>query len=504
MVRRSPRYTRSDDSLSPVANAHSLSSRLAARSLAGFVGLPSEEADLSAEDEGLTGASEPDSGTSSATTSQSAIFLNDCATDTVRRVTTSAAPTDASSFEILRQLVLPVYLPVLAVNGGAAMLVPILPLYLRDLGLSFTMVSLIIAAAGIGSMMAQVPFGKLLTTVGETPVMVGSLIVMGLMAGLTGFAGFAVALVGLRFVWGVGSVGWLLSRQTFLTRTVDPRTRGRAMSFFGGTTRLAFLIGPVVSGVLAANYGFATAFAATGIVTVVGLVPLLVWHRRNGVAAGSGTTRRDAPHHSLRPYLPTLAIAGAAQICVMAARQGRFVVLPLLGDKIGLAEDEIGALVAIGGLADLLLFPIAGVLMDRFGRLSAIVPSFSLLGIGLFVLATVQTELGIAAAATVIGIGNGLGSGTMLTIAADLAPTAAPSQFLGALGTVRDAGKIAGPVAVGLLADSTGLSSSAAALGTVSFLGVFLFWFGVGETRDRSPDRPQHPVPTSITTASGA
>ena len=77
----------------------------------------------------------------------------------------------------------------------------------------------------------------------------------------------ALALVGLQFAWGVGSVGWLLSRQSFLTRTVEPAVRGRAMSLFGGTTRLAYLIGPLLGGWTADRFGFAAAFWTTAGVT---------------------------------------------------------------------------------------------------------------------------------------------------------------------------------------------------------------------------------------------
>ncbi len=408
-----------------------------------------------------------------------------------------------SSATVLRQLFLPVYLPVLAVNGGTAMLVPILPLYLRDLGLSFTWVSLIIAAAGLGSMFAQLPVGRLLLKVGESPVMIGSLLVVAVSAAVTGLIGATVALVGLRLMWGVGSVGWLLSRQTFLTRTVDQGVRGRAMSVFGGTTRLAFLLGPLISGFVAASAGFRVAFAVAGFTTVLGLLPLLFWQRRSalGIADRAATTKTERV--SLQPHLATLAIAGAAQICIMAARQGRFVVLPLLGKEVGLGEEEIGALVAAGGFFDMILFPVAGFLMDRFGRLFAIVPSFSLLGVGLFVLASVQTTLGITLAAIVIGIGNGLGSGTMLTVSSDLAPLEAPSEFLGALGMIRDSGRIGGPLVVGFLADQTGLSASATALGVVALLGAAIFGFGVGETRDRQATAAT-PMRTSMSSPSGA
>ncbi len=390
--------------------------------------------------------------------------------------------TDAAS--ALRRLVLPVYLPLVFVNGGVAMLVPILPLYLTDLGLRFTPLTVVMAAAGVGSMLSQVPIGRALERYSETAVMTVALTLTAAAVGLMGVTGFIGALVALRFIAGIGSVGWLLSRQTFMTRTIDPLVRGRAMAMFGGTTRVAFLIGPILGGWTAQAFGFSAAFALTAAITATGMVPLLFWRptsfeQRDTEAAPSGV-RVSA----FRDHTRSLAVAGAGQVCILAARQGRFVVLPLIGAAIGLEPGPIGALVSIGAFADLVLFPASGYLMDRFGRLAAIVPSFVLLGIGLFVLAAAESYAGVVIAAIIIGVGNGLGSGTMLALSADLAPVASPSQFLAALGAIRDGGKIVGPLAVGALADSAGLSAASVMLGAVAFVGLAILVLGVGETRD--------------------
>ncbi len=385
-----------------------------------------------------------------------------------------------STSKVLQRLALPVYLPAFAVNGGTAMLVPILPVYLSNQGFSFTAIAVIIAAAGLGGVLAQVPFGRLISFVGETRTMVGAVIVTGLTAALLGATTSAIVLVVLRLAWGVGFVGWLLSRQTFLTRTVDPSVRGRAMSLFGGVTRASVFVGPLVSGSIAARVNIEAAFVATGIVTAAGLIPLGLW--RAATKAERTEVDRSRRPLDFAKHARTLAVAGTAQVCVMAARQGRLVILPLVGIEVGLDVEQIGGLVAIGSLADLVLFPVAGFVMDRFGRLAVIVPAFGLVGMGLFILAVWQTGDGIVIAAVVMGIGNGIGSGSMLTVSSDLAPSEAASEFLGALGTIRDTGKVAGPIVVGSLADSAGLSTSSAVLGCVALAAVAIFVFGVGET----------------------
>jgi len=368
------------------------------------------------------------------------------------------------------------------------MLVPVLPLYLADTGLSATSIGIVIAAAGAGGMLSQIALGQALTHRSETSVMVASVALMAATTALLGAVGGAVALATLRLFGGVGSAGWLLSRQTFLTRTVGIGVRGRAMAVFGGTTRVAFLIGPLLGGYIADQYGFRFAFTAIAAIGLTGALPVLIWQKRAADSSGPAERRvNKSERPSLRPHRRALLTAGFGQVLVVAVRQGRFVVLPLIGLSIGLSASEVGVLIGIGSLADLVLFPASGYIMDRFGRLMAICPALILMGVGLLLLAVADTRLAVTIAAAVIGVGNGLGSGTMLTLSADLAPLQSPSNFLAALGTIRDAGRIAGPFLVGWSADRAGLSWSAAMLAVLAFVAVVVFIVGVGETRQITP-----------------
>ena len=80
------------------------------------------------------------------------------------------------------------------------------------------------------------------------------------------------------------------------------------------------------------------------------------------------------------------------------------------------------------------------------------------------------------------GLGNGLGSGTMLTLSTDIAPGDNPAVFLSALRLLADVGRIVGPLAVGVVADRLDLGASSVVLGLVGVATALLFVFAVGET----------------------
>ena len=130
-------------------------------------------------------------------------------------------------------------------------------------------------------------------------------------------------------------------------------------------------------------------------------------------------------HHAIAP-------ACAAHLCVSVIRSARNVLIPLYGaDQLGLGAADIGVVTSLSYSVDMLMFYPAGLLMDRFGRKFASVPSFLVQAVGIAAIPLTGSFAGLAAVAVLIGFGNGIGSGTMLTLGSDLAPGNARGEFLG-------------------------------------------------------------------------
>ena len=80
------------------------------------------------------------------------------------------------------------------------------------------------------------------------------------------------------------------------------------------------------------------------------------------------------------------------------------------------------------------------------------------------------------------GIGNGLGSGTMMTLGADLAPPGATGEFLGLWRLIGDSGRATGPLAVGALTDAVGFEYTAYILAGVGLGAAVILAALVKET----------------------
>jgi MFS family permease len=375
-----------------------------------------------------------------------------------------------------------IYAPWTAIALGLGILLVALPLYLLEVGLSLTATSVVLAAAGFGAFAGALPGGGAIARFGERTTIAISLVLAAVAIGLTTTSSDPVALTGLQLAVGAAATAMRLGALTTITRTVPALARGRANSLLGGIRRFGSFLGPLAGGFLVDQIGFTATFVIAAGVTAGGLIPLAIASNRAAASHTVPEKHSVGLLQALRQHRRLLLTSASGPFLIMTARRGRSVLLPLIAAALDVTPTAVGVIVAIGMGADLLLFPVAGWIMDRFGRLRAIGPAFTVMAIGLFVLGLVDTTTGVVVAGALIGVGNGLSSGTMLTLASDLAPRESPSQFIAGFSAIQDGGQMVGPLLVGVVADAFGLGTSSMFLGVLLLAGVGLIVMTVGET----------------------
>ncbi|MBN1579960.1 MAG: MFS transporter [Anaerolineae bacterium] len=382
-------------------------------------------------------------------------------------------------------LILPFYLPsiLLAICNG--MLAPVLPLYAKDLKISYSLVGLVLAGEGLGMLVGDVPAGMLLRRFGQKGTM------------LLGVGGTALSTFGLfwarstpeviacRLVAGFCGALYYIARHAYIANAVTTSVRGRAISLLGGLFRVGRFIGPVLGGTIAATFGLRATFLVYGGLgaVVVSTIAFFV--------QGSRTDPRPAVRHpsgghflvTLKTHYRTLATAGAAQLFAQMIRAGRMVIIPLYAaDVIGLDVQAIGFIVSMASAVDMLFFYPAGWIMDHLGRKFAIVPSFALQALGMFLVSFTGSFPGLLLVAMLIGFANGFSSGSMMTLGADLAPKTARGEFLGVWRFIGDAGSSGAPLVVGGIADWLVLPTAAWVISLSGIAAAAIFGFLVPET----------------------
>ncbi|MCO1339707.1 MFS transporter [Kocuria polaris] len=399
----------------------------------------------------------------------------------------------------LRDLGLRVYGPSLLYALGLGAIMPVIALSALDAGASVSASALVVTLVGVGSLVMNVPAALLTSRFGERV----SMIVAAAVAAIAMVAAIvspnlwvlssAVLLVGMA-----GSV-FNLARQSYLAEAVPAYFRARAMSTLGGTLRIGAFVGPFLSAAAMVPLGLAGAywvgFVAMAGAAVVGFaVPDLPARTGGGTGtttavraasgAPAGAPRPESMRRIAREHARTYATVGIGVFVLAAVRATRNVVLPLWSDHLGLDATTAAVVYGISAAVDVIVFYPAGHVMDRFGRIYSAVPCLLLLGVSLALLPLAADVWALVWVGALMGFGNGLGTGIVMTLGADYAPAHARPQFLGIWRLLTDAGMMAGPVALSAVTAVATLGAGIFVVAAAAFVGTGVFAYFLPRSRD--------------------
>jgi len=402
-----------------------------------------------------------------------------------------------------------IYGPTILFALGEGAVIPLIPVIAQRLGADITLAAVIVSALTVGQLLGNLPAGAVVAKIGERFTMAGagSLVIVATAGALwaPNLAVFAAAVL----LVGVSASAFGLARHAFMTTRVPLHFRARALSLLGGSFRLGIFVGPFVSAALLAIFPGDAApiwfFAGCSVLVVLlvlfGPDPEAEIAAQQPSAARARAVSSADAEDSGEPVTGSIPVAerigvfrtmwrhrtvlsrlGVAAASLSATRAARQAILPLWGLSIGLDGQTIALVVGISGAIDFALFYASGQVMDRFGRLWAALPAMLLMGGGFLALSFTH-DLGTATMwfamfAAVLGVGNGLSSGILLTLGADVAPKDDPAPFLGSWRTLTDAGGAAAPLLVSGITAALSLSWAAGAMGVLALVGAgaFLRW----------------------------
>ena len=380
---------------------------------------------------------------------------------------------EAAAFRF-RDIALAAYGPsiVNAIGHGAVM--PILALRALELGADVPTAAFVVALLGIGSLLASLPAGALVARIGERRALttVGTLDALAM-----AFAALTDSVVALGLAVTFSGMTWtvfMMARQGYMIDAVPLPYRARAMSGLGGSMRVGVFIGPLLGAALIHVGALTWVF---WLAAAMSLVSALL--ARTMPDFGS-ERRATATHLSVASVLMahrnTLLTLGVAVVIISATRSLRPVLLPLWADHVGLAASTTSLIFAVAAAVEIIFFFPGGWLMDNYGRFAVAVPVVATAAVGCLFLPLATATLAVGAVMVLMAIGNGLGSGIVMTLGADTAPVEGRAQYLGGWRLCGDIGGSAGALLVGALAAVAPLAAACLVMGAGAAIGTA--WVG--------------------------
>ncbi|NYI70128.1 MFS family permease [Naumannella cuiyingiana] len=372
----------------------------------------------------------------------------------------------------LVRLAVSAYAPTLIATTGLGAIYPLVALSARALGADVGTAALVVALLGVGQLLGDLPAGQLAARFGEKRALVGASL-LDAVAFLVAWQARSVVVLGAAvLVAGMSAAVFGLARQAYLTDAIPAHQRARAMSTLGGVYRIGMFVGPLAGAAVVATWGLSAAYLFAS-VTALGAAALNL-----SLPNLPGRGRRASPESAvsfrsvLIAHRGLFGTLGIGIMLIMMARAARLTLVPLWAESLGIDAATTSVIFGIAAAADMVLFYPGGMIMDRFGRFWVGVPALVVIGAGLLALVLARDPVSLGVVAVVIGLGNGISAGVVLTLGADHAPVAGRPKFLALWRLAADLGNAVGPGLIAAVVTVAALPAAVVLMGVLSLAGA--------------------------------
>ncbi|NBR64684.1 MAG: MFS transporter [Micrococcales bacterium] len=373
-----------------------------------------------------------------------------------------------------RKLVLPVFLPSFLFSTAEFGIIPSVPATALMMGADLATAGFITGLMMIGRLCADIPAAKFVDVLGERKAMIAASVSSALGILLSLFALNLFMLGAGVFIVGAAAAVFGLARLSWMTEHVPVSVRARSLSILGGMFRAGSFIGPVIGAVVIRFYSVQAVYYLPLVLCALAAIILFFAKGKEDLAKNSSSLK--ATFIIAKRESKKLATLGLASSILSALRGSRMIGLPLLAIALNMPAEQASLYIGFAGALDFAMFYLSGQVMDRFGRGFAAVPTLLGLGLTHLIVGFAVDANTFLILALLMSLANGLGSGVIMVLGADLAPKDARSEFLASYRLLVDFGDAAAPGILSGLVLAVGLTGAMAGFGFLGFVGAGLMY----------------------------
>jgi len=365
------------------------------------------------------------------------------------------------------------FFSIFATVTGVGIVIPLLPIYARDMGASGLYIGLIFGSFSLSRTFFLPYFGRLSDKKGRKPFIVIGLFTYALISFAFILSHSVESLIVLRFIQGITSALILPVTQAYVGDITPEGREGFTMGVFNMSIFLGLSIGPLIGGWVHDRFNLQATFVSMGFLALIGFLFSLL------LLPPTRSEQSLSRKNGLISWAQLLQDKELIGLCLF-----RFTYLACIGIILGflpvyadsafsLSSTSIGILVMLGIFVSGLMQIPMGFLADRVNRNLMIIIGGLITGIAIFLFEWAGGFWGLFFDNILFGLGGGISMPAIMALALIKGNnTKAMGSVMALMTMAHSMGMFAGSILAGLVMDIFQLRQA-------FFLGSLIMGFGV-------------------------
>ena len=330
---------------------------------------------------------------------------------------------------------------------------PLLPIFAVSLGASDSFVGLIISVSTITGMIFKPVIGFLSDIWGRRSWLLVGTAFFTFMPFVYTFVDSTQTLFTVRLVHGFATAVYGPVSLAYVAERAHDK-KGELLGWFGIAKTSGYVIGPLSAGLLLLYLDPEEVFTLIGILSSAAFIPVLL------LAENKPSAQNPRVLSLPRKFLSAIRFgAGSSVVWISGALEGWVYMavyavkafLPIYGLAEGFNVFQVGIFFAVQELVHIVINPLGGRLGDKFGYLLTVVAGMVVIAGAIFYIPSAKQLVTLLTTASVIGVAQALIFPSTLAMISIRFTGQGIATGMAISGSLKNAGKVAGPIIAGLL-----------------------------------------------------
>ncbi len=260
--------------------------------------------------------------------------------------------------------------------------------------------------------------------------------------------------------------------------TVYTNQRATYLGWFGTARTIGYLVGPILGGLIMLYYDSKNLFFLTGIISFVSFLPIILDKNSSSTIITKTSTSREIILFIKKLF----TITKLRQVWIVSLIEWSFyavfysmkVFVPIYLVNSGYNTLIAGSFLTTVEIIHIILRPIGGISGDKFGYYKNIIFGLLLLSVSMFFVSFTINSSTIFIPAILIGISEASVLPSALALVSEYSKNDNIGTVMGIVGSIRNFGKVAGPIFIGILLEKLTYQSVFQIIGITNIIVVLL------------------------------